>query len=83
MDHPAEEGSGVSFLGEHHPGHAGRAVHGGRGDLRGRGVHPLPGADSRSEIIVLSRFTVRVSLTPVCVCVCVCVSAGGHSVHLE
>lgn len=43
MDYPPAEGPGVTLLGEHHPGHVGRAVHGGRGDLWGGGVHPLPG----------------------------------------
>lgn len=46
VDHPAEEGAGLPLLGEHHPGHAGRAIHGRRGDLRRRGVCPLSGGDS-------------------------------------
>ncbi|CAF91364.1 unnamed protein product [Tetraodon nigroviridis] len=39
----AAERPGQSLLGEHHPGHAGGAVHGGGGDLRRRGLHTLPG----------------------------------------
>lgn len=43
MDYPAEEGAGLALLGEPHPGPAGGAVHGGRGDLWSRGVGALPG----------------------------------------
>lgn len=43
MDHPPKERSGVPLLGEPDPGHAWGAVHGRRGDLRGRGVRALPG----------------------------------------
>ena len=43
VDHTVAEGAGLTLLGEHHSGHAGRAVHGGRGDLRCSGVYPFPG----------------------------------------
>ena len=36
----------ISLLGELGPGHAGRAVHGGRGDMWGRGVHQVSGGHS-------------------------------------
>lgn len=46
VDHPPAQRSGQSILGEHHPGHVGRAVHGGGGDLWRRRLHTLPGTTS-------------------------------------
>ena len=43
VDHPAEEGPGITLLGEPDPGHAGGAVHGGGGDLWCCCVRALPG----------------------------------------
>lgn len=43
MDYPAEEGPGVSLLGESDSGHAGGTVYGGGGDLWRCGVCTLPG----------------------------------------